>query len=193
MSTEKPTIEIPGSEEVAALTGGVDPAAAAADATGSVELPTVEALSREVKDLRDRLLRSQAEVQNVTRRLTDERETALRYANAAFARALLPIWDNLDRTLAHCQDHHEQDPVIQGVRLVYDMFKKALTDQGIEQIESAGRPFDPSMHEALMHEPTTEQPAGHVLREFEKGFRMKERVLRAAKVVIASAPPTEGS
>lgn len=190
MNTEKPTIDLPSNDEVAALAGQPD-GATVADAPGSGEAPTLEALAREVKDLRDRLLRSQAEVQNVTRRLTDERETALRYANAAFARSLLPIWDNLDRTLAHCQDHHEQDPVIQGVRLVYDMFKKVLTDQGIEQIESMGRPFDPSMHEALLHEPTTDQPAGHVLREFEKGFRMKDRVLRAAKVVIASEPPAE--
>jgi len=184
MSRDKPTVAIPDSDDVLKHAPGSTP-----DLSAPAEDP--QRLAQELKETRDRLLRAQAEVQNVTRRLSEESDAAIRHANASFARSLLTVWDNLERTLAHCRDHHEQDPVIQGVRLTHEIFRKMLADHGIEPIDAVGKPFDPTQHEALMREPSRDMPEGYVLREFERGFRMKDRVLRAAKVVIAAAPDSD--
>jgi molecular chaperone GrpE len=192
MKSNPPKVEIASPEEVAAYAGtavgGVASEAAPSVSAAASPAEELERLRAESKQNEDRLLRARAELQNLTRRLTEEKEAAVRYANAAFARTLLPVWDNFERTLASLQEHHASDPVIEGVKLVFELFKKALADQRIEPIEAVGKPFDPAWHEALMRSPTADHPEGTVLQEFERGFRMKERLLRAAKVVIAAAP-----
>jgi len=104
------------------------------------------------------------------------------------ARALLAVLDNFERTLANLREAHADDPVIAGVKLVADQLAKVLKDYGVEPIESVGKPFDPALHEALMHDPQPDSPAGTITQEFERGYTMQGRVLRHAKVAVAAAP-----
>ncbi|MEE8169791.1 MAG: nucleotide exchange factor GrpE [Phycisphaerae bacterium] len=194
MSKRKPRIQIPTAAEAAEFgRGQAAPHTESEGAAATTESRSdVERLQAELREANDRYLRAKAEAQNISRRLTEEKEAAVRYANAAFAKALLCVWDNFERTLANTKDHHQDDPVIQGVRLVYDLFAKAMAEHGVEPIEAVGAPFDPALHEALMQQASETLPPGTVISECERGYRMKDRVIRASKVVVA-AETTDGS
>ena len=142
----------------------------------------------EAAEFKDKFLRAQAEIANVTRRLTDERTQAVRNANATFARELLTVLDNFDRLLASAVDRPADDPVVQGARLIYDSLQKVLRIHGVEPIETVGMPFDPRVHEAILHQPSDAVPEGHVVSEMVKGYKMNDRVLRAAVVAVAKKP-----
>lgn len=189
MTTEEkkqPSIATPAAEETARIAG--DPMKPAETA-----LSEAEQMRAETRDIKDRLLRAQAEMQNVTRRLTDEKHTAVRFAVADFARALLPVLDNFERTMASLQEHHHDDAVIQGVKLVYDMLKKTLAENHVTPIDALHKTFDPARHEALMRKETAEHPEGTVVEEFERGYMLHDRLLRASKVALAARPAASGS
>ena len=152
----------------------------------------VDQLRAELKEYKDKILRARAEVQNVTRRLTEEKQTALRYAHAEFARSLLPVVDNFERLLASLAQVSDADPIKHGAKLTYDLLAKTLAEHRIVAVESVGKPFDPGVHEAIHREETTAVAPGTVTVEYEKGYRLADRVLRAAKVAIA-VPPSAAS
>lgn len=179
-NNKTPTIETPSSEETAQYGGGAQGEAA--------PMNEVDRLRGEVKDLKEKWLRAQAEVQNVTRRLADEKATAVRFAVADFAKSVLPVVDNFERTMASLQEHHHDDVVIQGVKLVYEMLRKTLAEHQVTPIEALGKPFDPTRHDALRRVETNEQAEGTVVEEYEKGYMLRDRVLRAAKVALAAKP-----
>ncbi|MCK6484663.1 MAG: nucleotide exchange factor GrpE [Phycisphaerae bacterium] len=176
--------EAPGAGARNESPGAAPPEAPPAEPTPPPEADP-ETLRTELKDWRDRCLRAQAEARNIARRLTEEKEAVVRYANAAFIKALLPVLDNFERTLDNLDERHQNDPVIHGVRLVYDLLKKTLADHRVEPIEALGKPFDPTQHEALMQVESKDQPPGTVVQELERGYKLHDRVLRAAKVVVA--------
>lgn len=149
----------------------------------------LEALRAEVEQLRDRNLRLIAEARNLQQRALRDKEEALRYAEADFARELLVVIDDLERTLASAGDDPNAAPaaLVEGVRIVYDHFLKVLRSRGIEPIEAVGRPFDPHLHEALAQRPADPE-AGTVVQEAARGYRMRERVLRPARVIVSSGP-----
>lgn len=142
----------------------------------------------EATEYKDKYLRAQAEIANVSRRLTDERAQALRNANAAFARELLTVADNFERLIASAADRPAEDPVVEGAKLIFESLLKVLRNHGVEPIETVGKAFDPRLHEALLHQPSDSVPAGHVVAEMTKGYRMNDRVLRAAAVAVARKP-----
>ncbi len=162
---------------------GVSPPSPAAEAPD--ELAQLRA---EVAALRDRNLRLQADVQNTLRRAQREKEEAIRFAEADFARELLAVLDDLERTVAAAETAGDKAHA-DGVRIVLDHFLKVLRQRAIVPLVAVGEPFDPSRHEALMQEPSTERPAGTVLRELARGYVMHERVLRPSRVVVSSGPP----
>lgn len=147
-----------------------------------------------VEDYKDRFLRAKAELQNVTRRAQSERAEIVRYANADLVRALLVVLDDIDRILE--SDHQPEDTgtILEGLRLVHQNYVKTLVDFHVEPIDTAHVPFDPVIHEAMMQEPSAQHPADTVLRVVQKGYRLHDRVIRAAKVVVspAAAPVSEG-
>lgn len=183
MSDEPRKIAIATGDEVSRFAGSAPSEPRPADAA-----PDPAALQAELAQVRDRLLRAQAECVNISRRLTEEKTQALRMAAAAFARDLLTVLDNFERTLDSLKDRPADDPVVQGIRLTYDSFLKVLRDHQIEPIESIGKPFDPVLHEALLQQETTDVPEGHVISEWSKGYRMHDRTLRPARVAVARRP-----
>ena len=102
-----------------------------------------------------------AELRNVTQRALREKQEALRYAEADFARELLVVLDDLERTQESAKSASDVQSVVEGVRIVYEHFLKVLRGREIEPIEAAGKPFDPNCHEAMMQQPSDKQPAGH--------------------------------
>lgn len=155
--------------------------------TESVEPDTIESLRRRVEELEDTLLRTRAEHQNAQRRAAVERSQAIRFANADLLRSLLGVIDDFDRSLEAAKTSDHLDAVVDGVRLVRDNFHRALTQHGLEPISAAGQPFDPSQHEAMMQQPSDEHPPGTVLEELAKGYRLHDRLLRPARVIVSKA------
>ena len=158
---------------------------AAAEATAAPVEPTPE---EQVARLQDEKLRMQAELQNVVRRAQREKQEALKYAEAEFAKELLVILDDLERTQESAKTADNVQAVADGVRIVYEHFLKVLRGRGIEPLEAAGQSFNPDRHEALMQQPSEEHPAGTVMQELQSGYQMHDRVLRPVRVIVSSGP-----
>lgn len=181
MGNDDRKIIIPDTEEMEQVGPGTgdatDPSAA--------EDPQ-DQLRRERDDFKDKYLRAQAETVNTSRRLHQQHANAMKMAAMDLARELLPVVDNLERTIANLEHLPSDDPVTKGVRLIADDFGKILKHHGVVPIEAVGKPFDPTMHEALMHDQNTTAPPGTVTRELERGYMMYDRVLRPARVAISA-------
>ena len=150
----------------------------------------VELLRQEAAENRDNLLRLAAEFENYKKRMERERETMLRYAGENILRELLTTIDNLDRALeqgtAESQDVAAKlDGMVEGVDLTRKSLLSTLEKFEVVPLESIGQEFNPNEHEALTMEASDEVPANHVLQEYMKGYRFKDRLLRPAKVVVS--------
>ena len=177
----------PGSATPAADQAGADTGQPAAEAAASPE-----ALKAELEQWRDRFLRAKAELSNYQRRAEKDRADYLRYANAGLAKALLPILDDLERVIAAAAEHkNDPDVLTGGVKLMLDNFLKVFKDFGVQAIDAVGKPFDPSQHEAMMQQPSAEHAEPTVLTEAGKGYRLHDRVLRPARVIVSkpAEPP----
>lgn len=179
--------------DTAQMTGLDEPPETAAEAPEAAEAERVEEKltpEQEIEKLRDENLRLVAELRNVTQRAQREKQEALRYAEADFARELLIVLDDLERTQESARTASKVQAVADGVRIVYEHFLKVLRGKQIEPIEALGKPFDPHWHEAMMQQPSDEHPAGTVMQEVARGYKMRDRVIRPAKVVVSSGPLT---
>ena len=145
----------------------------------------------EAAEQHDRLLRTQAELQNVLKRHEKERLERSRYAGEALARDLLSVVDDLERALQHAGE--ESRALAAGVELVHKSLLGVLARHGIERIEAKGKPFDPSEHEAVAVVPTADADENTVIEEHRAGYRMGDRLLRPAMVAVARAPQAGGS
>lgn len=140
-------------------------------------------LNKKIEELEDQNLRLQAELQNVIRRNKKDRELSTRYRAQDLAKDVLPVMDNLERALENAEGASEG--LKQGVQMVLDDFKRALDSNGIEVIDAEGQPFDPNFHEAYAQVPAEDgQESGIVAQVYEKGYKLYDRVLRAAKVTV---------
>jgi molecular chaperone GrpE len=149
----------------------------------------VESLRNDLVSMKDRYLRSLADCQNIQKRAMAERDDAVRRAQAELARALLPVLDNFERTLAAARSAQNIQTVTEGVRIVYDQMVKVLGDFGVQRIALAkGDAFDPAVHQAIAQQPTDEVEPEQVLVVAQAGYTMRDRLLRAATVVVAKAP-----
>ena len=155
-----------------------------------------EVLRRELDETRDQLLRVAAEFDNVKKRMERERSKLLKYAGENILRELLTTLDNLDRAIAQGStaaddDTQKLDSMLQGLELTRKGLVSTLERFGVEPLVAVGLAFNPDEHDALTMEASAEIPANHVLREFARGYRFKDRVLRHAQVVVSSGPSKE--
>lgn len=157
---------------------------------GASELDSIRA---ERDDLRDKLLRAQAECANISKRMSQQHQQSLQLAGVHLMRSMLPVLDNLDRTIDAVANHDADDPLAVGVKLVRQEFIKAMQDSGVAPIEAVGKPFDPMMHEAMMQDFQSNAAPGTVTQEMQRGYRMHDRVLRPAKVAVAAEKPGESA
>jgi len=146
-----------------------------------------EALVREFEETRGRLLRLQADFENFKRRALKERTDAHQYGHENLVKDLLPTVDNLDRAIDHARKSGDGDleSLLQGVELVQRELLAALTKHGVVRIEALEKPFDPAFHEAMAQTPHESAPANTVIEELQKGYRLRDRLLRPSRVVVA--------
>jgi molecular chaperone GrpE len=152
------------------------------------EVDEVETLKARVAELEDQYLRVNAEFENMRKRLEKEKMSAVSYANELFARDMLPIIDALDSAsaLKESEDTKSEElfeKVKEGIDLTVDQFKKSFEKHGIELVDISGE-FDPNMHEAVMQVDSEEKNSGEILQVFQKGYKIKDRLLRPAMVSI---------
>jgi molecular chaperone GrpE len=173
----------------------------AAEATEELDLEDaapqdpVAALEAEVAELKDRLLRQAAEVENTRRRAKKDVEDAGNYAITKFARELLDVGDNLRRALDAAGDTSEADPgmktLVEGVEMTEQTLLKALEKNGVEKLEPLGEKLDPNKHQAVFEMPHPEYPDGHVAQVMQAGYMLKGRLLRPAMVGVTKNPAGE--
>jgi molecular chaperone GrpE len=131
--------------------------------------------------------RAAADHANYKRRTEEERDLVAQFANAVLIGKLLAVLDDFDRALEHVPaDVHEG--WVDGIQLVERKLRGVLESEGVTPIEAVGQPFDPTIHEAVVHEETTEHPDNEVIGELQRGYRLRDRVLRPALVRVANNP-----
>jgi len=148
----------------------------------------IGALEAERDEYLNDLKRVAADFDNYRKRAARDQESLVARAHERLVKELLPVLDDLERALAAAEEH-EEATLEEGVRLVHEELKAALTREGLAEIETNGR-FDPHVHEALLSQPS-EQEEGAVIEVIQKGYKLGDRVLRPARVVVAAAPEKE--
>jgi molecular chaperone GrpE len=146
----------------------------------------LESLEQEAKETHDRLLRVSAEFENYKKRASREIADFRKFANESFAKALLPVVDNLDRAIeSSSNDEQTNRSVVEGVSMTLKEIMRVLEQFSVIPIESLGKTFDPSFHQAMHQEETEAHPDNTVIKEFQKGYMIHDRLLRPAMVVVS--------
>jgi molecular chaperone GrpE len=149
------------------------------------------ALEQELEQLRDKYLRLAAEFENFKRRSLRERHDLLDHANENLIKDLLVTVDNLERALGHAQQSEEgaeAKALLEGVDLTYRLLLQTLERFGVRPVKAEGELFDPQVHEAVRQVPTAECEPGHVVDVMQKGYLLKDRLLRPALVAVSGRP-----
>lgn len=145
----------------------------------------LEKKDEECRQLQDRLLRLAAEVENTRKRLEREKSDGISYANESLIRDLLPVLDNLERAIQHGEQEADFQTLLEGVRLTLKGFIDAFSRFGCVPFESLNKEFDPKFHEAVMQMESADHPEKTVIQELQKGYTLRDRVIRPAMVVVS--------
>ena len=146
----------------------------------------LEQAQQEAKEARDEMLRMRAETDNLRKRLQKEKQDCVQFANERLIKALIPIFENLDRALKAPDTNVES--LKEGVQLTSDQVHALFKKENVEPIQAVGEPFDPSIHEVLSQMESNDHDENTVIEEFSKGYRMNGRVLLPSRVVTAKKP-----
>ena len=162
-------------------------------ATDPLLVETQKALSvktDECKALNDKYLRQAAEFENYKRLAQRDQREQIKFGNEQLLRELLPVIDNLERAIKAARDSDKggNSALVQGVDLTLKQLSGSLAKFGVQAIETIGQAFDPTTHQAVAHVPSDNVPSNYVVEEFQKGYRLHERMLRAAMVSVSSGP-----
>jgi molecular chaperone GrpE len=145
----------------------------------------IDQLRDEVAQSNDRALRAAAELENFRRRSRQQLDDGRRYAAVPLIQALLPVLDNLDRAI-EAADETDKGGLLEGVKMVASQMHAVLVQFECTQIEALGEAFDPNWHEAILQQPSNEYDAGAVMLVTETGFKLHDRVVRPAKVIVST-------
>jgi len=148
----------------------------------------LETAQKTISDMREGMLRARADLENARRRFEREQKESQLYAGERVLKSLIPIVDDLDRTLENIPEGlDEENSLVSGVNMVHRKFLQALESQGATSFTPLGEVFDPTTHEALMETPSEDVEPGHIMQVFQRGWLLNERLLRPAKVIIAKS------
>lgn len=162
--------------------------AAAPDAEAAPESieSAEDILKAELAAANDRNLRLMAEFDNFRRRSAREQLEIIETANGKLLEKLSEVLDNFERAFSAENKAKDLETFEKGMQMIHDQFAKVLSDAGLEQIDPTGEEFDPNCHEALMQQPSEEIPENHVVTVFMKGYKLKNKILKPAKVIVSS-------
>lgn len=158
------------------------------DQEESSENAEPETPEEEAEKWRNIAQRSQAELENFRKRMARDKMEAIQYSNLGLLEELLPIIDNFEMGLMAAKDESEESAIFQGMSMVLKQIQNFLTEHGVEAIEAANQKFDPNLHEALEQRHDDKVPEGDVILETRRGYKCKDRLLRASNVVISKGP-----
>jgi len=152
-----------------------------------VDIEALKAQAAKAAEYWDRLLRGAADFDNYKKRAARERQDAVKYANEGLMQKLIPVLDNFEAALGAFQSAGSDNPqsLVTGISMIQQQLKAVLAEAGLEEVEAHGKPFDPNLHEAVSQAESAEHPEGHVMQQLRKGYRLRERLLRPATVVVA--------
>jgi molecular chaperone GrpE len=155
------------------------------------QLEELKARAAKADEHWDRLLRTAADFENFKKRAARERQEGIRFANESLIEKLVPVLDNFDQAMAAAAQVGTADSATSlqaGIAMILQQLKTVLKEAGLEEIDATGRPFDPNWHEAVSQKETTEVPDGYVVQQLRKGYKLRDRLLRPAGVVVARKP-----
>jgi molecular chaperone GrpE len=163
------------------------------DSISVEELESLKAKAAKADENWDKFLRAAAELDNYRKRVAREKEELARFTSERVVAALLPVLDNLERAIDAAQKHGADNAsLLDGITQVYSQFRRSLNEFGLQEVTAnAGHPFDPNLHEAVSHIESGEHPEGHVVEQLQRGYKLAERLLRPARVVVSKGPTTE--
>lgn len=140
---------------------------------------------KEANDYQQRWLRAQADFDNFRRRSRQEKEEFAKYASMQLIEQLLPVLDNFDRAIASGRDTNDVESVVKGIEMILRQLDQVLEKEGLQPMEAVGKPFDPEFHQAVAQVESDEHDEGTVVSELQKGYMLKDKVLRPAMVQVS--------
>ncbi len=146
---------------------------------------------REAQENYDRFVRIYAEFENYKKRAQKDKAEFIKYANEGLVKALLGVIDNLERAVDESKKNVHAEGLVEGVEMVLNQFKDVLDKHGVREVQAQGAPFDPNVHEAMMHEDSEEHADNTVIEEFQKGYILNDRLLRPALVKVSRKVDTK--
>lgn len=161
---------------------------AEASAENEPKLTELEQAQAEAAEMKSRYLRSVADMENFRKRIAREKQDIIRSAAAGVIESLLPVLDNMKLGLQAADNHPEAKDVTIGFKMVDDQLKKTLSDQGLEELIPDGDAFDPNLHECIAHQPSEDIEEDRVIQTVRAGYRLNDRLIRAANVIVSSGP-----
>ena len=167
--------------------GGLEEDSSVPDTDSSVQ-DELTSKTEECKAINDKYLRLAAEFENYKRLTQRDQREQIRFGNEQLLKELLTVVDNMERAIKAARTNGSDSALIQGVELTLKQLLGILAKFGVQAIETAGQDFDPSAHQAVSYGPSNDVPTNKVLDEFQKGYRLHDRILRAAMVSVSSGP-----
>ena len=170
-----------------------EPAGEAGDPMPAEQVQDIDAVAAERDDLLARLQRVSADYVNYQQRAQRDLQAARDFANADLIREILAVLDDMERAIeAGAANHDADDPLLAGMHLAYDKALEVLSRYGLMPIEAEGQPFDPTRHEAMMQRPSCDYDVPTVMSELQRGYELKGRVLRPARVIVSTPSADAG-
>ncbi len=157
------------------------------DADQDAEIAEVD-FEAEAAKLKDLALRARADLDNFRKRALREKEEAIRYANNGLLERLLPVIDNFELGIDAAKSAADTASILQGMSMVHKQLQDFLKNNGLEEVQAEGEAFDPNKHDAVAQEFSADVPEGHVVRQVRKGYKIKDRLVRASSVVVSKGP-----
>jgi molecular chaperone GrpE len=184
-----PAAEVaPAAEATPETTPGTEPTALTPE-----QLADLQTRAAKAQEHWDRLLRTTADFDNFKKRAAREKQDAIKYATESLLQKVIPVLDNFEMALAAAQNSSAADikSLQDGVAMIHAQLKSTLTEAGLEEVDATGKPFDPNLHEAVSQQESAAVAEGQVLQQLRKGYKLRERLLRPATVIVAKKPEAQ--
>ncbi|MEQ1852198.1 MAG: nucleotide exchange factor GrpE [Chthoniobacteraceae bacterium] len=157
--------------------------------TGAAGMQTADPVV-EIAKWKDIALRTQAELDNYRKRVARDREEDAKRTQAVLLERLLPVIDNFELGMIEVRKCDPKSPIVVGMEMIERQLREFMSGSGVEAVEAVGAKFDPNMHEAISQEEDASAPEGQVLKQVRKGYKLRDRLLRAAMVIVSKGRPS---
>ena len=166
------------------------PAAAESAPVAPPQIDDLKTQAAKADENWNRYLRAVADLENYKKRAARERQDAVKFANESLIQKIIPILDNFEMAQAAAQNSQTDSgqSLHAGIAMIQEQLKSALTEFGLEEVDATSKPFDPHFHEAVSQQESADTPEGHVVQQLRKGYKLRDRLLRPATVIVAKSP-----